>query len=188
MDIFTKEFSDEEMARDWTLSESDIKQILTVISSYRLYFAIQLCAIRLQGIFLVSPSEISPRIINYLSSQLDLPLTFFVNEPTRRATRSNQHKHILTYLGFKKYDADAKLALQNWAIKKAEQGLLPTDILGFAEKFLIEQKIVVPSRKTLERQINSLCAKVHSKIFENIYNQMPSHLRRSLNEIIVAED
>jgi hypothetical protein len=40
----------------------------------------------------------------------------------------------------------------------------------------------------LERQINSLCAKVHSMIFENIYKQMPSHLRKSLNEIIVAEE
>ena len=51
------------------------------ISSYRLYFAIQLCAIRLQGGFLTAMSELSPRIINYLSSQFDLPLTFFVNEP-----------------------------------------------------------------------------------------------------------
>ncbi len=41
MSIFTKDFFDEEMARDWTLSESDLKQISTVISSYRLYFAIQ---------------------------------------------------------------------------------------------------------------------------------------------------
>ena len=40
----------------------------------------------------------------------------------------------------------------------------------------------------LERQVGSLCAKVHSKIFETIYEQMPSSLKRSLNEILVSED
>ncbi len=122
MSIFTKDFSDEEMARDWTLSESDLKQISTVISSYRPYFAIQLCSIRLQGGFLAVTSDLSPRIINYLSSQLDLPLTFFVNEPTRRATRSKQHGQILTYLGFKKYDRETNIILKNWIVEKAEQG------------------------------------------------------------------
>jgi TnpA family transposase len=188
MSIFTKDFSDEEMARDWTLSESDLKQILTVISSYRLYFAIQLCSIRFQGGFLAATSDLSPRIINYLSSQLDLPLTFFVNEPTRRATRSKQHGQILTYLGFKKYDRETNIILKNWIVEKAEQGLLPKDILKQSEEFLVWQKVVLPSRKMLERQVGSLCAKVHSKIFETIYEQMPSSLKRSLNEILVAED
>ncbi len=165
MNIFTKDFSDEEMARDWTLSESDLKQISTVNNLYRLYFAIQLCSVRLQGGFLASPSELSPRIINYLSSQLDLPLTFFVNEPTRRATRSKQHGQILTYLGFKKYDRETNIILKNWIVEKAEQGLLPKDILKQSEEFLVWQKVVLPSRKMLERQVGSLCAKVHSKIF-----------------------
>ena len=40
----------------------------------------------------------------------------------------------------------------------------------------------------LERQVGSLCAKVHSKIFETIYEQMPSSLKRSLNETLVSED
>ena len=188
MSLFTKDFSDEEMARDWTLSELDLKQISTVISSYRLYFAIQLCSIRLQGGFLTATSELSPRIINYLSSQLDLPLTFFVNEPTRRATRSKQHGQILMCLGFKKYDRETNIILNNWIVEKAEQGLLPKDILKQSEEFLVWQKVVLPSRKMLERQVGSLCAKVHSKIFETIYERIPSSLKRSLNEILVSED
>lgn len=188
MDIFTKDFSDEEMARDWTLSESDLKQISTVISSYRLYFSIQLCAIRIQGGFLAVTSELSPRIINYLGSQIGLPLTFVCNEPARRATRSKQHGQILTYLGFKKYERETNIVLKNWIIEKAEQGLLPKDILSLAEEFLALRKVVLPSRKILERKINSLCSKVHSRIFGNIYEQMPPPLKRSLNEILVAED
>jgi hypothetical protein len=64
MNIFAKNFSDEEMARDWTLSDSDLKLISNVIGSYRLYFAAQLCSVRLQGNFRSSVSELSPCIIN----------------------------------------------------------------------------------------------------------------------------
>ena len=188
MSIFTEDFSDEEMARDWTLTDSDLKLVSNVIGSYRLYFAIQLCSVRFQGSFRSSVSELSPRIINYLSSQLDLPLTFTINEPTRRATRSQQHSQILTYLGFKKYDREAKIILKNWINEKAEQGLLPKDILNLVEEFLISQKVVLPSKKILERRINSLCAKVHSKIFEAIYDRMPPPLKESLNEILMSED
>ena len=64
--------------------------------------------------------------------------------------------------------------------------MLPKDILSLAEEFLALRKVVLPSRKMLERQVGSLCAKVHSKIFETIYERIPSSLKRSLNEILSA--
>ena len=39
--------SDEEMVRDWTLSPSDIAEIAKYRHSFRLFIAIQLCAVRL---------------------------------------------------------------------------------------------------------------------------------------------
>jgi hypothetical protein len=188
MNTFTKDFSDEEIARDWTLSDFNLEQITEFRKSYQLYAAVQICSIRLQGCFLGSVQELSPHIINYLNSQIGLPLTMFVNEPTRRATRSQYHRQILTHLGFKKYDEKAHLELENWARKKAEQGLFPHDILLLAEGFLLKKKIVLPGRITLERQINSLCSEVHSKIFESIYNQLPSQLKKDLDDLLVSED
>jgi len=68
MNTFTKDFSDEEIARDWTLSDFNLKQISEFRKSYQLYAAVQICSIRLQGCFLVSVQELSPHIINYLTS------------------------------------------------------------------------------------------------------------------------
>lgn len=112
----------------------------------------------------------------------------YINEPTRRATRSQYHRQILTHLGFQKYDEKTHLELEDWARKKAEQGLFPHDILLLAEEFLLKKKIVLPSRITLERQINSLSSDVHSKIFEAIYDQLSSQLKRDLDSLLVSED
>ncbi len=188
MNTFTKGFSDEEIARDWTLSDFNLEQITEFRKSYQLYAAVQLCSIRLHGCFLGSVQELSPHIINYLNSQIGLPVTMYVNEPTRRATRSQYHRQILMHLGFQKYDEKAHLELEDWARKKAEEGLFPHDILLLAEEFLLKKKIVLPSRITLERQINSWCAEVHSKLFESIYNQLSSQLKKDLEVLLVSED
>ena len=43
--------SEEDMARDWTLSDSDRAEIRKHRTSFRLFVAIQLCAVRLYGRF-----------------------------------------------------------------------------------------------------------------------------------------
>jgi len=188
MNTFAKDFSAEEIARDWTLSDFDLEHISAFRKSYQLYAAVQICSIRLQGCFLASVQELSPHIINYLNSQIGLPVTMYVNEPTRRATRSQYHRQILTHLSFKKYDEKIHLELEDWARNKAEQGLFPHDILLLAEGFLLKKKIALPSRITLERQINSLSSEVHSKIFETIFNQLPSQLKKDLDDLLVSEE
>lgn len=74
-------FSDEEMVRDWTLSETDQAEVGRY-RKYSLFVAIQLCAVRLYGRFLSNVHELSPRIVNYLNSQLDQPLHCRFPPPT----------------------------------------------------------------------------------------------------------
>ena len=81
-----QDFADEELARDWTLAEGDREEIGKYRKSFRLYMAIQLCAVRLYGRFLTPVHDVSPRIANYLGSQLDLPPSLQVHVPEREAT------------------------------------------------------------------------------------------------------
>lgn len=78
-----QDFSDEEMARDWTLSEADKREINRYRTNSRLFIAIQLCAVRLYGRFLVEVNDLSPRIVSYLNSQLKLPPSLTINTPDR---------------------------------------------------------------------------------------------------------
>lgn len=63
-------FSDEEMAKDWTLSKQDKEEINKYRKNYRLFISIQICSIRLYGRFLKQVNELSPRIVSYLGRQL----------------------------------------------------------------------------------------------------------------------
>ena len=112
-----QDFSDEEMARDWTLSEIDKQEVGKYRKNPRLFIAIQLCAVRLYGRFLGEVNDLSPQIVNYLSSQLELPPSLTITVPDRDATFSEQRKNILGYLGFSKYDDGVQANLQEWLKK-----------------------------------------------------------------------
>ena len=106
-----EEFSDEEMVRDWTLLADDLAEIIQrrkYRKEYRLFIAIQLCAVRLYGRFLNTVNDLSPRILSYLNTQLDLPPALTVRVPERRATVANYQKHILAHLGFQRFSDPAQ--------------------------------------------------------------------------------
>lgn len=149
--MFKKEFSDEELARDWTLSSQDKLIVSKYRRNSRLLFAIQLWAVRLCGRFLKDISHVSPRILNYLNKQLDLPPSLAIEVPEREATLSRQRKDILNHLGFKKYGKDAEERLSNWLREQASSGCLPDELHGEAGRFLLNSKIILPGNTTLKR-------------------------------------
>lgn len=167
-----QDFSDEEMARDWTLSEADKKEINRYSTNSRLFIAIQLCAVRLYGRFLVEVNDLSPLIVSYLNSQLELPPSLTISTPDRDATFSEQRKNILTYLGFTKYDDTAQANLEKWLSKQAEQGFLSDELFLRAEQYLLNTKVILPGPSVLERLIISVCSDVHERLFESLYRQL----------------
>lgn len=58
----SRDFSDEEMARDWTLTPRDQQELGKYGKSHRLFVAIQLCAVRLYGRFLNEVNALSSRV------------------------------------------------------------------------------------------------------------------------------
>ena len=138
-----QKFSDEEMARDWTLSEIDIGEINKYREEYRLFVAVQLCAVRLHGRFLSDVNDLSLRIISYLNNQLSLPPSLTIRIPERKATYTAYRKNILTHLGFQKFTESAQQNLQIWLEEKARQGILPKDLFHQAEKYLLANRILL---------------------------------------------
>jgi hypothetical protein len=132
-----QEFSDEEMARDWTLSEGDREEIAKHRKSSRLFIAIQLCAVRLYGRFLNGLHDLSPRIVNYLNRQLDLAPSLTIQVPEREATYLEHRKTVLNYLGFQKFDESVQEQLQIWLEERVKQGVLLDALFQQAESYLL---------------------------------------------------
>src|SRR5947208_3405547 len=90
----------EELARDWTLSESDLHEVLLCGGTNCLRFALQLCVLRNFGRFLEEYDESPMRIVNHLAAQLHLPPVLLLALP-RSSTESEYRDRLRRYLGLR---------------------------------------------------------------------------------------
>lgn len=180
--------SDEEMARDWTLSEEDRPEIGKYRKNYRLYVAIQICAVRLYGRFLTPIRDLSPRIINYLGGQLDLPPSLTVEVPEREATYLEHRQNVLKHLGFQRFDEGAQEQLETGLEPQAQQGVLPDELFQQAERHLLDQRILLPGPSVLERLIIHLCSQVHIQLFEAVFQRLSPELRQAMDRLLTVSE
>jgi hypothetical protein len=143
---------------------------------------------RLYGRFLSQISDLSARVVSYLSHQLSLAPTLAVAVPEREATALLHRNNILKYLGFKRFDDKAAADLDRWVEAHASQGLLPDELFNRAERYLLLNRIVLPGPTTVERQIVRICNHVHTQLFEQMFAQMSPELRRAIDDLLQAED
>ena len=182
------DFSDEEMARDWTLSESDKAEIAKYRKNARLWMAVQLCTIRLYGRFIHQTHDVSTRILNYLGKQLNLPPSLGIQLPEREATYLEHRKKLLIYLGFTKFDENAQSKLEGWLIAQAQQGQLPDDLFQKAESHLLAKRILLPGATVLERLIIHICAETHKTFFKTIDQKLPAELKVAINNLLKVSE
>jgi TnpA family transposase len=183
-----QEFSDEEMVKDWTLSVADKAEIGQYRPTYQLFVVIQLCAVRLYGRFLNDVHYLSPRIVNYLAQQLELPPSLTIEVPERKATYSQYRQNILTYLGFQKFESAAQTNLESWLEEQAKQGLLPDALFQQAEQYLLAKRTLLPGPSVLERLIIRVCAEVHTHLFAFIYDHLSPDLRQTIDQLLSTSE
>ncbi len=181
-------FTDEEMARDWTLTERDLKELGRYRMVYRLYIAVQFCGVRLYGRFLGDVDDLSVRILSYLSEQLNLLPTMTIQKPERRATRSDYQQKILVYLGFKRFDEAAEEMLRVWLTNKAEQRALPDSLFPQAEQHLLDNFILLPGPTILERLIIRICNEAHEQFFEVIYQWLSPEMQQEIDKLLTVNE
>ena len=180
----SENFSDEEMARDWTLSTRDLEEVSRYRKDARLYIAIQLCCVRLYGRFFQRVNDLSVRIINYLNTQLKLPSELTVNVNTRKATISTYRNNILIYLGFRKFDDLAEKQLIDWLLLKVKQGKLPDELFVLSQEYLLSNRILLPGPSVLDKLVTHLSSQEHLEVFESVYQKLPTDIINAIEQIL----
>ena len=183
-----QEFSDEEMARDWILSAEDCTEIGKVSTTFRLFVAVQLCAVRLYGRFLNAVPDVSPRILNFLGSQLGLPPSLTVEVPDRKATYTEHRKNILDYLGFQKFDEANQAHLTTWLTQQAQPGVLPEVLFQQAEQYLLAHHILLPGPSVLERLVIHTCTTAHEQLFAQVFQRLPADVRQAIDHLLTVPE
>ena len=183
--VLPEEFSDEEMARDWTLSAPDRATLLECIQKrYRPWSGIQLCAARLYGRFLSDCNELSPRLVNYINQPLELPPSLSIPVPVRRQTRWQYQKVLLGHIGFRPFDDSAQTTLEDWLDQQARQGALPATLFHRAERRLLTQRCMLPGPSVLERLVIRVCSTAHVALFKSIHHCLSPPLREAIERLL----
>ncbi len=177
--------SDEELAFDWTLSERDIRLILTHRGQENLCrFAVQLCVLRKHGRFLTSYAHLSPMILEYLCRQLDLPPLAALSGQARENTESDYQREIAQYLGWRPFDTVATTWLRDWVIAQVAQHLYVDNLVEQAEALLRTHRIVLPGPAALERTVNAAHAHAEHLLFHRLAAQLSDETKRAIDRLL----
>lgn len=182
------EFSDEGLVKDWNLSVRDLKILGSINLEYRLYVALQLCAMRLYGRFLLEINDVSPRVFNYVGRQLHLPPTLVVKKPERKSTRASHHEKILNYLDFTIFGKLEHANLSEWLKDQIKTGILIDDLLSKSESYLLEKKIRLPGHSILERVMAKISSDFYNELFEKTYAKISPELRKQIDLLLQVNE
>lgn len=176
--------TEDEIIRDWTLGPEDRMVVAKLNKAYRLWFSVQLCSLKLFGQFFNHPNDLDTSILGYLCRQLKLPIVSTVKSPHRDATRTEYKKQIFEYLQFSNFE-DAIGIFKTWLRSRIDYGLILIEqILPEAEKFLISNKIMVPTAHRLQREINSICHQAQEALFSKVYKKLPAYVIKAIDEML----
>jgi TnpA family transposase len=177
--------SDEELAFDWTLSEQDIRLILTHRGQENLCrFAVQLCVLRKHGRFLPSYAHLSPAILEYLCRQLELPPVSALSGRARDNTESDYQREIARYLGWQPFDAAASTRLRDWVTAQVAQHLYIDDLVEQAEALLRTHQIVLPGPAALARTVTAAHAQAEHLLLHRLAAQLSDVTKREIDRLL----
>lgn len=187
--VLPEDPSEEELARNWSLSQADNAQVVRCRGDdNRRRFALQICALRQYGRFLEDYSCVPVRILNHINRQLQLPPALSLQAPERNATETEHRERIREHLGYQTFDAAAQTLLEELLRSRVAAGALSGDLIEAAQDALRLWRIVAPARSTLERLATSIAVTGRQEILERITARIPDSSRQSLDALLeVAE-
>ncbi len=187
--VLPEDPSEEELARNWSLSEADHGQVARCRGDdKRRRFALQLCALRQYGRFIEDYATVPVRILNHINRQLQLPPTLSLQAPERNATEIEHRERVREHLRYQPFETSAQSLLEELLRSRVAAGALSGDLIEAAQDALRLWRIVAPARSTLERLAASIAATGRQEILERIAARIPESSRQSLDALLeVAE-
>jgi TnpA family transposase len=187
--LLPEDLGEEELARDWTLSEADHAQVLRCRGDdNRRRFAVQLCVLRRYGRFLEDFGGVPVRILNYIGRQLGLAPALSLDRSDREATEVGYEQRLREYLGYRSFDAATRANLEEHLRSWLAQGMLPEGLRQQTEEVLRFWRVIPPADSTVHRLVASIAATGRQEIFERIAARLNGPERQALDQLLQASE
>jgi hypothetical protein len=177
--------SEEELARNWTLSEADRAEVWRCRGDdNRRRFSVQLCVLRQYGCFPDRYQGVPVRVLNHINRQLGLMPTVSLPEAERDATESSHQQRLRDYLGYRSFDDQARMLLEEHLRSRVAQGAWPEDLFDSAMDTLRFWKIIPPAVATIDRIAASISAAGRDEMFTRIASRLDQSARQELDRVL----
>ena len=165
------EITEDQLAIDWTLTDSDI-QFINKNSNQNIKFAAQLCHLRAYGRFVGKDDVLPFTPLSYIAKQLGQSLSI-IPAFTQDHHSYTQREKIRNYLGYGTFDDDESLKLQEWLVALLRKDTMDKKrLIDMAINRLKTCRVVLPSPITLgrlvSRKVNEAIEGFHRSIAESL--------------------
>jgi len=179
----------EELSRYWSLNTAEGELLQDIAQENRLGFCVQLKLFQQMGHFTFSSKDVPIVILDHLSEQLSVESESFFQYELKSRMAQRHRKAILTFLGFRRFQPDDKVALQGWLLKdvfpSGEEG---DTLLDLVHSFLLNNKVQAPSENELKRLIRSTHNRFLKGFHEDVAEKLPSATREAIEVSLADSD
>ena len=140
--------------------------------------------LRQYGRFLGEYASVPVRILNHINRQLRLAPVLLLERPERPATETEQQQRLRDYLRFQTFDERARVHLEDQLRSQVAQGVLPAELLQYAEDLLRFSKTILPPPSTLERIVSSVAASGRQEILRQIAARLTPEQREAIDGLL----
>lgn len=181
----------DELYKYYTLSFEDIDLINKHrLDHNRIGFAVQLTILRHSG-WAISDFDVIPiNIIQFVAKQLDVDFSIFEIYLTqvRKSTKSDHLNEICEIFGYRKFDNTIKEFIFNKTLEKASATNNGFYIVNEVVNILKQDKIILPSIRTIEQIVWESRKHLEKNIFENIYAYLNTIQKSLLDKILLVNE
>ena len=184
-----RHWDEQELAAQWSLTEDEFELVRDRTARSRLGFAVLLKFFQVEGRFPLERREVPTRVLDYLSSQLDLSREAFAEYPLSGRSSERDRAQIRSRLGFRRVTVEDSQELSDWL--RGE--VLPVDHkpehLGEAAlDWCRRNRIEPPSAARLERILRSSLNGYEKEFFAASYEKIPDPCRGAMDRLLRTPD
>jgi len=184
-----RHWDEQELAEHWWLTHDEFELVQNRTTRSRLGFAVLLKFFQVEGRFPFERKEVPTRVLDYLSSQLDVSREAFIEYPLSGRSSERDRAQIRSLLGFRRVTVEDAHALTDWL----RGAVLPVDPqpehLGEAAlDWCRRNQIEPPSSARLERILRSSLNGYEKAFFAASYAKIPDPCRGAMDRLLRTPD
>ena len=169
----------------YAVADDDLKHIARRRrAENKLGFALQLCALRYPGRVL-RPGELIPtQVVEFIGSQLDIPVEALLPYAARRQTRQQHMEALRSIYGYRNYAGQAARRLKVWLDGQAEGARSNEDLARRLVGECRRTLTVLPATTTVERLCADALVAAERRVEERIASRLDTAARTALDGLL----